>query len=77
MKIPELCPILGIKLRHAVGEKTGQDCSPSFDRVKPEFGYVTGNVRIISFRANRIKSNGTAEEHRKIAAYIENHDAVA
>lgn len=59
--IPEYCPILGIKIEpnKYAGPK---DCSPSLDRINPNFGYVKGNVRIISNRSNRIKSDATLEE---------------
>lgn len=33
-------------------------------------GYVPGNVEVISFRANRIKNNGTADEHERIAQWM-------
>lgn len=67
--IPEICPVLGIEL--IAGGGAGSDNTPSLDRIIPEKGYVKGNVRIISMRANRIKDNGTAEEHRRIADYID------
>lgn len=71
--IPDVCPVLGIKLE--VGKIRGQatDCSPSIDRVIPELGYVKGNVEIISKRANTIKSFGTIEEHQKIIDYMRKH----
>jgi hypothetical protein len=47
------------------------DTSPSLDKINPELGYVPGNVAIISYRANRIKNNGTAEEHRLIADWMD------
>lgn len=71
--IPELCPVLGITLRLDMPEGrrgTACDDSPSIDRVDSAHGYVRGNVRIISWRANRIKNDGNAEEHERIAAYI-------
>ena len=40
--------------------------SPSLDRIVPELGYVKGNIRVISNRANHLKSDATLEEHRKI-----------
>jgi hypothetical protein len=46
------------------------DDSPSLDRINNMKGYVPGNVKIISWRANHLKSNGTALEHEKIAQYI-------
>jgi hypothetical protein len=38
-------------------------------------GYVHGNVRVISNRANRLKSDGTKEEHLKIAEYMKGDNA--
>lgn len=70
---PEFCPVLGLELNyHRKGVMV--DESPSFDRVDPSLGYTKDNTRIISNRANRIKNDGSAEEHRKIAAYIEGHN---
>jgi hypothetical protein len=71
LAIPEYCPILGIKLE--INRKM-QDNSPSLDRVKPGLGYVKGNVNIISSRANRIKNDGTLEEHQKIVDYLLKHN---
>lgn len=34
--------------------------------------HVKGNVRVISFRANRIKSDATAAELRAVLSYVEN-----
>jgi hypothetical protein len=47
-----------------------EDNSPSLDRINPEKGYVRGNIAIISYRANRMKADGTADEHRLIAEWI-------
>jgi hypothetical protein len=44
--------------------------SVTFDRIDPSKDYISGNVVIISWRANRIKNDGTAEEHQKIADFI-------
>lgn len=43
---------------------------PQLDRIVPELGYVEGNVAFISRRANRIKDNGTMQEHYDIADWI-------
>ena len=58
--IPNTCPVLDIPIFS--GEGVMCDNSPNLDRIIPEKGYVAGNVRVISQRANRIKSNATAEE---------------
>ncbi len=64
--IPETCPVLGIKL--AANVKAGPlDSSPSLDRIIPALGYVPGNVRIISNRANRLRSDATAAELHLLA----------
>lgn len=62
---PEYCPIFGVKLDY-FSENGRQENNPTFDRKDPLKGYVTGNVFIVSWRANRIKNDGTAEEHRQI-----------
>ncbi len=68
VSIPDTCPILGLVLSKKGDVRT--ENSPSIDRVNPELGYVRGNTAIISDRANRIKNNGTADEHRKIADWM-------
>lgn len=68
--IPEFCPIFGLKLVRGKTDKN-RDASPSLDRIFPDKGYVPGNVAIISYRANRIKNNGTADELRLIADWMD------
>lgn len=65
---PTHCPVLGIELDYFAESR--QENSPSFDRIDSTIGYVTGNVKIISWRANRIKNDGTVEEHEKIIEYL-------
>lgn len=60
--VPELCPILGIKIEPGYGTGTNYQNSPSVDRIDPNKGYTKGNIRVISMRANLLKSNGTLEE---------------
>ena len=60
--IPDECPILGIPIYRNVGHKGGKNNSPSLDRIIPENGYTKGNVRIISNRANLLKSNASVRE---------------
>lgn len=68
LTIPSNCPILGIPLFQKKG-KGGGDHSPSLDRVRPECGYVPGNVIVISNRANRLKSDASIRELRDIASF--------
>jgi hypothetical protein len=72
---PEKCPILGMEIDYFA--ETRQENSPSFDQIDPGKGYVSGNVQILSWRANRIKNNGTAEEHRLIADYLDKLNSVS
>lgn len=57
--IPIYCPLLGIKLKKTLGR---DNTTPSIDRINPELGYIKGNIWIISWKANRIKSNLTVDE---------------
>ena len=66
--IPETCPVLGIPITRGKGKWTNN--SPSLDRLFPERGYIPENIAVISFRANALKKNGTAEEHRNISAWM-------
>ena len=52
--VPDSCPVLGIPL--LTGRQRSEN-SPSLDRIVPSRGYVAGNVRVISDRANRIKGD--------------------
>lgn len=64
--VPTICPVLGIPLTF----EGVLDTSPSIDRLDCSKGYTRENVRIISTRANRLKNNGTAEEHRLIYEWM-------
>ncbi len=68
---PLRCPVLDIEIDYFLESR--QENSPSFDRFDSNLGYVKGNVFIISWRANRIKNDGTADEHRKIADFLDKH----
>ena len=70
--VPNTCPVLGIPLK--LGRGVISDNSPTLDRIRPELGYVPGNVQVISHRANNIKSNAaTAAEVRQVADWMESH----
>lgn len=68
---PVVCPVLGIPLDYAASAGKRAENSASFDRLDSTVGYTKDNTRIISWRANRIKNDGTADEHRRIAEYID------
>lgn len=60
IQIPECCPLLGIKLFRGSGKVAPH--SPTLDRINNDFGYVPGNVWVISHRANCSKSDLTVNE---------------
>lgn len=66
---PETCPVLGIPLIFSRGGRTNN--TPSIDRKIPSIGYVKGNIRVISWRANRLKNDATLEELKKLVEYLE------
>ena len=64
--IPETCPVLGIPII------VGGDCKdnlPSVDRIDNLNGYVKHNIVIVSWRANRIKSDAKMIELETIAKF--------
>ncbi len=60
--IPEYCPILEVKFNLNKPKRGRNMYGPSVDRIIPELGYVKGNIRIISLKANMMKSNASKEE---------------
>lgn len=66
--IPDKCPILGININQEV-RGFRADESPSIDRLVPELGYVKGNIHVLSWRANRIKNNGSLEDWKKLVEW--------
>lgn len=70
--VPKRCPILGLKLNFPVGGEGNSDHNWEIDRIKPDQGYVPGNVVVICRRANRIKNDATLDELKKMVAFLEN-----
>lgn len=66
--IPDVCPVLGLPLTKSIGKPTCN--SPSVDKIIPDLGYVKGNVKVISYRANRLKNDASLAELRAITAYV-------
>lgn len=73
--IPDVCPVLGIPLVRNLGGKMAAPNSPSIDRIDPEMGYVPGNIQVISFRANHIKTSASWDELVKVARWVLETDA--
>ena len=66
---PITCPILGIPLKF--NKNQFQDNSYTIDRIDNNKGYELGNIIIISYRANRMKNNGTIEELKLIQEFYQ------
>ena len=71
LDLPDVCPVLGIEIFYYAKRGRPAPSSPSIDRIVPERGYVAGNVRVISNRANTLKNNATLDEMRLVLADME------
>jgi hypothetical protein len=67
-EIPDVCPVLGIKLESQAGRAT--DNSPSIDRIDNTRPYEKGNIAIISQKANLLKGDGTIEDFERLIQYM-------
>lgn len=56
IETPAICPILQKKILYSGGLGL-HAMAPSIDRLVPSMGYVKGNCRIISMRANTMKND--------------------
>lgn len=69
VQVPTHCPVFGFELRPS--RKAGdRDQSASVDRIDSSLGYIKGNVRVISFLANRMKSNASTGQLKQFARWI-------
>lgn len=66
MPLDRMCPVFN---RPFVFEGHSPD-NASIDKLVPELGYVRGNIRIISRRANTIKQDATVEELLRVAEWV-------
>ena len=67
--IPDVCPVTGAKLVADINGRTYN--TPTVDRKDPKKGYVKGNVFVISWIANRVKSDQSDPElFEAIARYM-------
>jgi hypothetical protein len=67
------CPIFDMELswgKIGEGHKNMSENSPSLDKINPEYGYIKGNVCIISNKANMIKHSVGYEELYKVADWL-------
>ncbi len=63
-----------LETNNTVLKQTGTNSypnSPSIDRFDSNKGYTKDNIRIVSAKANALKSDGTLEEFLQIIKYIQ------
>lgn len=65
-EIPDECPVFKRPFEY----EANSPWVPSIDRIDSSVGYVPGNVQVISWRANTLKNNMTAEEARLMADFL-------
>lgn len=70
LSYPVTCPINGLVLRWNKGK--AQDDSYSFDRIDSTKGYTIDNLQVISWRANRLKSDATLLELEQLSTFHQN-----
>ena len=64
------CPVFGTLLTRHGGHPTKE--SATIDRLDPKLGYVSGNIAVLSLRANQIKAGEVdPDEVRKVATWME------
>jgi hypothetical protein len=74
LAIPTHCPVLGMRLSFGLGRASTQtmaerDARYSLDRIDNNKGYVPGNAIVVSYRANRMKSDATVAEMQALARF--------
>lgn len=66
--LPKKCQCCGVEMGDQVVR--GKNRWASLDRIRPDQGYVRGNIGIICYRCNVLKSDGTKEEFEAIVGYL-------
>lgn len=69
--IPDVCPLLGVLLSLTDPNTAYR---PSIDRIDSNKGYIPGNVWVVSNRANRLKSDATADELIRIGLALKRRE---
>jgi hypothetical protein len=69
IRIPKRCPALGIVLKQGTGKRRLAE-SPTLDRLNPRRGYVPGNVVVISYMANTIKSDADFRQLGRVYRWL-------
>lgn len=71
IQIPERCPITGDLIDLLISDKKqSYQTGASLDKVDNSLGYIPGNVRVISRKANRMKSDLSIEQLETLLKYM-------
>lgn len=68
--IPDICPILGIRLNMNSGKSGAYVNSPSLDRIDNNKGYTPDNIQVISQQANAMKHHASIEQLQRFADWV-------
>jgi hypothetical protein len=68
-----VCPVFGTT--YPLNSRKLCKESASLDKFVPELGYVRGNCAVISWLANAIKTDATAEQVRRVANWMDSVEA--
>lgn len=79
--IPEVCPVFGIKMVVAKGyyqnpRGGGAEESFSLDRIDNDYGYIPGNIAVISWYANRLKGDASIEQLEQIVSWMKSQKEI-
>ena len=69
--IPARCPVFDIELELFNSHKD-RDKTASVDRIDNTKGYLKNNIKIISWRANKLKGDASLFELKALVKYMEN-----
>lgn len=73
--LPSACLCCGVGLEY-IGGKGHNPTGPSLDKVMNSAGYTKINTRVICDYCNRLKRDGSAQDHRLIAEYMDRESGV-
>lgn len=68
-----ICPVLGIPIQLNIKRCPN---SISVDRIDNSVGYVPGNICVMSWRANRLKADGSLDELKAVVRFLEGLSAL-
>jgi len=63
-----MCPVFNFKLEW--GDRGFREHSPSIDRIDSSKGYTKENCQIISWKANRLKTDATVNELKALVQFL-------